>query len=28
MGLALHCHRELKLTNGRMEEKGDTKRKK
>ena len=27
MGLTLHCHRELKLTKVRMEEKGDTKRK-
>jgi len=28
MGLALHCHGQHKLTKGRMEEKGDTKRKK
>ena len=28
MGLALHCHGDLKLRNRRMEEKGDTKRKK
>jgi len=28
MGLALHCHGELKLTNGIMEEKWDTKWKK
>jgi len=28
MGLALHCHGVLKLTNGRMEEKGATKKKK
>jgi len=28
MGLALHCHGELRLTNGKMKEKGDTKREK